>query len=68
MSNKWLSAGRYQITRGVFKRLWSKDSKLSVVMVPSIKRENVAPPIQQELLAEDGQTILAESGTEIILD
>lgn len=69
MSNNWLSSGRYNITQGVYKRLWGPTQPLSEVIVQSIVRKRTIPGGGEEyILTELGENILTEADEEMILD
>jgi hypothetical protein len=69
MNNKWLSSGRYGITKGLRKRLWEKKPSLSVVMVPSIVYKKTPGPNNYEpILSESSEEIMTEDGIEILAE
>ncbi len=67
-NNKWLSSGRYGITRGLYKRLWEPKPSLSVVMVPPVsKTSSGGGPSEIFLLAESEEELLTEDGVELVV-
>lgn len=70
MSNRWLSSGRYEITHGLFKRLWDQHDELSAAIVPSVvlKRRGVPPGGEVFLAAESGEDIWTESDQPMLVN
>jgi hypothetical protein len=66
MTKKWLGAGHYEITKGLFKRLWKPKSSLSVVIIPSIVIVKEAD--SGFIMTESGQPITTESGFNLLED
>lgn len=65
-NNKWMSSGRYGITRGLYKRLWTPKPNLSVVMVPPVSKPTSGGPSETYLLAESEEELLTEDGVELV--
>ena len=67
-NNKWLSSGRYGITRGLYKRLWDPKPSLSVVIVsPVSKASSGGGSSEIFLLAESEEMLLTESEVELMV-
>lgn len=70
MSKKWLSSGRYKLTRGVFKRLWVQRIPLSEVIVPSVNVESSTsvppPPEESRIRAESSQDLHTEESVPVL--
>ena len=63
MNKKWLSSGRYGITRGINKRLWEFRPSLSVVIITPIVFKKTSGGV---LLAESQNPIKTESDIRIL--
>lgn len=66
-SNKWLSSGRYGITRGVYKRLWTPKPHLSVVIIPSINKASSGRGMSEILVTESDMELSTENGVELVV-
>lgn len=70
MSNRWLSSGRYEITHGLFKRLWDPHAELSSTIVPSLvpRRRGGGPGEENYLASESGEEVRTEEDQRILVN